>query len=170
MKKLLFVIFVFVGILNAKDYNYYTTDVAPVNNDLYKKECASCHFAYQPGLLPSSSWQHIMDNLENHYGSNASLDENDARKILAYLLENSSEKSNYKRSIKITNSLQNGVVYTSLTQIPYLQKKHRKIPKHLIEQKEVGSLARCSACHKQADKGIYNDEDVYIPNYGRMND
>ncbi|MFQ5489045.1 MAG: cytochrome C, partial [Gammaproteobacteria bacterium] len=25
-------------------------DVAPVNNDLYDRECGACHFAYQPGL------------------------------------------------------------------------------------------------------------------------
>ena len=30
---------------------------APANNPLYQKECASCHFAYQPALLPKTSWQ-----------------------------------------------------------------------------------------------------------------
>ena len=30
-------------------------EVAPVSNELYKKECASCHFGYQPGLLPKAS-------------------------------------------------------------------------------------------------------------------
>ncbi|MCW9089130.1 MAG: diheme cytochrome c, partial [Gammaproteobacteria bacterium] len=28
-------------------------DVAPVKNELYQSECGSCHFAYQPGLLPA---------------------------------------------------------------------------------------------------------------------
>ena len=32
-------------------------EVKAVDNVLYKKECASCHFGYQPGLLPSASWQ-----------------------------------------------------------------------------------------------------------------
>ncbi len=32
-------------------------DVAPVKNALYLEECGACHFAYQPGLLPSRSWK-----------------------------------------------------------------------------------------------------------------
>ena len=170
MKKIILLFFCVLA-LDAKDHmRYYGSDFAPVNNELYKKECASCHFAYQPGLLPSSSWKYIMSNLENHYGSDASLDEADANKILEYLVANASERANYKKSMKITRSLQSGVVYTSLTQIPYLQRKHRKIPQNLIQQKEVKSLARCTACHKEAENGIYDDKTVFIPNYGRFDD
>ena len=73
-------------------------------------------------------------------------------------------------SVKITRSLQQGTLYTSLTQIPYLQKKHRKIDKNLINQKEVRSLARCAACHKDAEKGEFSKRTVYIPNYGAWRD
>ena len=52
-------------------------EIAPVDNALYKKECASCHFGYQPGLLPAQSWSYIMQNLEKHYGVDASIDEQD---------------------------------------------------------------------------------------------
>lgn len=40
----------------------------------YKAECAACHTAYPPGLLPAVSWQRIMNGLDHHYGVDASLD------------------------------------------------------------------------------------------------
>ena len=40
----------------------------------YQQECAACHVAYPPGMLPKTSWQHLMDNLPRHYGTDASLD------------------------------------------------------------------------------------------------
>lgn len=141
--------------------------VAVVENALYTKECASCHFGYQAGLLPSESWRYMMDNLSNHYGTDASIDDEHTRSSLRdFLVANASETSNYKRSVRITRSLQNGVLYKSLTEIPYLQRKHRKIDKYLIEQKEVRSLARCVACHREAEKGEYNKRTVDIPNFG----
>ena len=165
---------VFALNLNAKSYGYGkgygkgygSRGVANPQNALYEKECASCHFGYQPGLLPSASWRYVMGNLANHYGTDASIDEAERAQIEAFLLQNASETSNYKRSVKITNSLQPGTLYTSLTQIPYLQKKHRKIEQNLINQKEVRSLARCAACHREAKNGEYNDKTVNIPNYG----
>ncbi|WP_419261731.1 cytochrome C [Campylobacter fetus] len=143
-------------------------EVRPVDNDLYKKECASCHFGYQPGLMSSKSWIWIMQNLENHYGSDANIDEQSSKDILAYLLSNASEKAlMYKRSVKLTKSMQNGVLYKSITEIPYHIKKHKKLEKWMINQKEVKTLSNCSACHKYADKGMYGKKGIDIPNYGQ---
>ncbi len=46
--------------------------LAPVNNDTFKQECGVCHFAYQPGLLPSGSWEKILSNLPSHFGEEVS--------------------------------------------------------------------------------------------------
>ena len=40
----------------------------------YRQECSACHVAYPPGMLPAASWQRVMGNLQNHYGTDASLD------------------------------------------------------------------------------------------------
>ena len=40
----------------------------------YQQECAACHLAYPPGLLPAASWQRLMSNLPRHFGTDASLD------------------------------------------------------------------------------------------------
>lgn len=146
-------------------------DVAPINDPLYKKECMSCHMGYQAGLLPSKSWHYIMNNLENHFGVDASLDTSEKEKILKYVTQNASENApQYKRSAKITASLDNSTIYKSISEIPYIIQKHRKIDKKLITQKDVGGLSKCMACHTTVDKGSYSDNYIKIPNYGKWDD
>lgn len=146
-------------------------EVKPVNNELYKKECASCHFGYQPGLLPKASWEHIFATLDKHYGVDASLDEKDANALKQYALANSSESAmEYKRSAKLTKSLEPGVLYTSITQIPYHKHKHEDLKPWMWEQKEVRTLANCSACHKKASDGVFGKKSIDIPNYGAWRD
>ena len=48
-----------------------------------------------------------------------------------------------------------------------IKRKHKEIRKDLITQKEVKGLFNCTACHKNAQKGVFSDEDVDIPNYGK---
>lgn len=146
-------------------------EVAPVTNELYKKECASCHFGYQPGLLPKASWEHIMSTLDKHYGVDASLEPSDVKALNEYILPNSAEfAQGYKRSAKITKSLRQGELYTSITQIPYIKKKHEDLKLWMIEQKEVRTQANCSACHKKANDGVFSKKTVDIPNYGPWRD
>src|SRR5574344_1429256 len=141
--------------------------IKPVDNTIYEKECGNCHFAYPAGLLPSSSWNKMMSNLDKHFGDDATVDEETFQTLVSYLNENSAEKSmNYKRSRKIVENL-NGTIPDSISKIPYIKKKHKEIKENVITQKEVKGLFNCTACHKNAEKGIFSEEDVNIPNYGK---
>ena len=71
MKKWIFFFF-FSCCLYAENLK---ASVVLVNNEVYKKECGSCHFAYPAGLLPSNAWNKMMENLSNHFGDDASVDE-----------------------------------------------------------------------------------------------
>lgn len=172
MKKLILLSLLVAGSLYAGLLDFVEKrGVAPVSNKFYVKECASCHFAYQPGLLPSRSWVKVMKGLDNHFGTDASLEIEDNKKILNYLVENSAEKfRNYKRSQRINDSIAKDKTPIAITKTPYFVKKHREIQNKLIVQKEVGSLANCIACHTTADKGLYGERDIKIPNYGKWDD
>ena len=166
--KYLIVLTTLVGSLFAQNP---TTDVAPVDNQLYIKECGSCHFAYQPGLLPSSSWNKIMSNLGNHYNNDASISATNLQTLTKYLNDNSAEKNmQYKRSNKIVSSLASGQIPDSISTTPYIIKKHSEIRKNLITQPEVKGLFNCIACHKTADKGNYGEKDINIPHFGKWED
>ena len=146
-------------------------DVAPVNSPLYRQDCGSCHFAYQPGLLPKNSWQTIMVSLEDHFGDNAELDAQTQEKILDYLLLNSADESNYKRSKRIVGSLKEGKIPLRISDTPYFKHKHDEIPtRHVVNNEGVGSYSRCAACHRRAESGSYNEDEVNIPGVGRWDD
>lgn len=136
--------------------------LTPVNNPTYKEECGGCHFAYQPELLPSGSWDKILAGLEDHFGEFIELDP-DSKKIMAeYLKANAADHSSAKRAVKIMRSLGNRTPL-KITQIPYIQQKHHEVSPKVLARDSIGSLSNCSACHTTAEKGIYEDDYVEIP-------
>ena len=138
---------------------------------IYQKECGSCHMAYQPQFLPSRSWNKMMQNLENHFDVDASLNANDNKIILSYLQTNAGDgQAANKHFARMSNSVAKNETPFRISQTPYFMREHRGIPKRLIEQKEVKSLANCSACHTTANQGNYSERAIKIPNYGRWED
>ena len=146
--------------------------VAPVTNQSYKDECGSCHFAYQPGLLPEQSWRKIMTSLDNHFGDNAELGSDANRKILNYLVENSADKVDFRRSRRIMRSLaKSSQAPMRITEIPYIRHQHNEIPQRMIAgNKKVVSLSHCDACHQNLQTGIFNERHIRIPGYGKWDD
>jgi hypothetical protein len=136
--------------------------LSPVNNATYEENCGSCHFAYQPGLLPSGSWNKILSGLEDHFGETVELDSDVKRIIKDYLSVNASERSSSKRARKIMECL-GSETPLRITEIPYIQKKHHEISLDILKRESIGSLSNCSACHTTAVSGIYDDDDVVIP-------
>jgi len=141
--------------------------VKPVNNPMYLSECGSCHFPYQPGLLPARSWSRVMDGLDNHFGENAELPTEDNRAIRDYLLNNSADGSQYKRSVKIMNSLRSGDTPLRISETPYFIKKHDELTVDMVKNNpKVGSFSKCEACHTQAASGSFSEREIQIPNFG----
>lgn len=173
MKKTVIVlVFTAIGLLADSYFGFGAKrGVAPVTDKFYQSECASCHFAYQPGLLPERSWRKLMGGLSDHFGTDASLEPADNKRILKYLVDNSAEKfTQYKRSRKINASIAKDQTPIAVTKTRYFIRKHHELPKRVIVQKEVGGLANCMACHTTADKGVYSERAIKIPNYGRWED
>jgi len=136
--------------------------LTPVDNPTYMEACGGCHFAYQPELLPSGSWGKILSGLEDHYGEVIELDPNSKREIAQYLKTNAAEYSSAKRAVKIMRSLGNRTPQR-ITEIPYIQEKHHDVSQKVLTRESIGSLSNCSACHRTASKGVYEDDYVVIP-------
>jgi mono/diheme cytochrome c family protein len=51
----------------------------------YQQECAACHIAYPAGMLPKVSWRRLMNNLPNHFGTDASMDAASVQQISQWL-------------------------------------------------------------------------------------
>jgi nitrate/TMAO reductase-like tetraheme cytochrome c subunit len=138
---------------------------------LYIQECASCHMAYQAEFLPKRSWVKLMDNLSNHFKTDASLEQADLDKIKNYLVSNASDsKRSYGEMAEFANSISKNSTPIAISEIPKFKREHRKIPERFVTQKEVRTFANCTACHTDATQGTYRERNIKIPNYGRWDD
>ncbi|MDD2829912.1 MAG: diheme cytochrome c [Sulfuricurvum sp.] len=124
---------------------------------LYTKECGACHMAYQPQVLPKRSWEKTMKMLDNHFGSDATLDPQDHKTIQNYLVSHAS-KNDQMSDIK-------GNIALRISETPYFIREHREVSKKMVTQPAVKSFANCNACHTQATNGSYREREVRIPNY-----
>jgi mono/diheme cytochrome c family protein len=122
---------------------------------LYQKECAACHLAYPPGLLPASSWQRLMGSLQQHFGTDASLDASSTREIGTWLQVNA---GTYKR-------VNEAPPQDRITMSAWFLRKHneREVPIAVWSRPAVGRASNCVACHSQAAQGGFSEHDIRIP-------
>lgn len=154
-----------------REYRQQSIGVSSVSTPLYKEECGSCHMAYPPGLLPATSWEKIMTHLDNHFDDNAELDAYTYKSISTFLTNNSADKSSYRRSKKIINSLVNSDQPIRITETPYFKHEHDEIPRKMVnDNKQVNSFSNCNACHANAEQGLFDEHSIHIPGYGHWDD
>ncbi len=134
-----------------------------ISNATYQKECSACHMAYQPELLPERSWRKIMDNLENHFGDNAGLDDATRKEILDYMVKHSAERSPAEISKEILASIPSGATPMRITETKFFTHEHREINPSVFRRKSIGTSSNCNACHTTASEGNYEEDGVKIP-------
>lgn len=127
----------------------------------YKEECGSCHVAYPPELMSQASWRAVMRGLDQHFGSDASLDAAKANEIGAYLEANAARRDKYA-----TFDAQ-GQPLLRLTDGAWFRRKHRDghdgITVAVWKLQSVKTAANCVACHRGAERGDYSEGDIRIP-------
>lgn len=107
-------------------------------NDAWRQECSICHMAYLPKMLSANNWRQIMQGLDRHFGSNASLETRVRDEITAYLVAHASSDSNGMYSaetLRISNT-------------PWFLTGHGLNASRFWGKRQVGSAANCTACHK----------------------
>lgn len=137
-------------------------NLKPVVNPTYADQCGACHFAYQPELLPAGSWQKILDGSDDHFGESVDLEADAMVEIADYLASNAADSSPSELARKIMRCLA-GQTPMRITDVPCFRREHHEISPRVINRKSVGSLSNCIACHRTAEKGIYDDDEVSIP-------
>lgn len=119
----------------------------------YQQECAACHVAYPPGMLPAASWRRVMGNLKNHYGTDASLDAATVKDLSVWL---DTHAGTYKRVTQEPPQ-------DRITRSAWFIRKHDEVAPATWKLPAVKSAANCIACHTRADQGEFNERDIRIP-------
>jgi mono/diheme cytochrome c family protein len=118
----------------------------------YTQECAACHVAYPPRMLPAQSWRRIMSGLDRHYGTDAALDKSRAREISAWLQTNAATRAS------ATPPPQDRI-----TRSTWFEREHRNLDASVWKLPSVKSAANCSACHTGAEQGQFDDDNLRVP-------
>ncbi len=137
-----------------------------VANAAWQAECASCHMAYPPGLLPARSWQSMMGALDRHFGENAALDAATQGAITEFLVANAADRNGSRRSGKIAASIPAQSTPLRISETPYIRAKHDEIAPGIWLRPRVGGRANCGACHGGVQSGDFSERNVTIPPAG----
>jgi cytochrome b len=143
--------------LEARPNPAWTLLQAPIS---YESECSDCHALYHPSLRSSANWASVMDNLSDHFGEDASLNETSRLEIKKFLMENDASTFDTEVSHRIGRAADETL---RMTDTKYWKKRHHDIDDALFKSKEVGSKINCTKCHKDAVIGRFDDENIQIP-------
>jgi hypothetical protein len=119
----------------------------------YKAECAACHVAFPPDMLPAASWQRLMSNLPKHFGTDASLEPALLKELSAWLSANAAPQA---RSAATPAE-------DRITRSSWFGRQHDEVPAATWKRPSVKRASNCAACHTRADQGDFNERDIRIP-------
>lgn len=119
----------------------------------YTQECATCHTGYAPGMLPARSWQRIMNGLDKHYGTDASLDAATVRQISGWLQTHAGT----------TQRVAEAPPEDRITRSTWFVREHDEVAPAVWKLPSVKSAAHCTACHTGADQGDYSERTLQAP-------
>lgn len=122
------------------------------NHPAWQEECSSCHIAYPPQMLPARSWRAIMDGLDQHFGTDASLDAQTAADITAFLEHNAG-----RERLSSTPPL------LRISETRWFVHEHDEVPARIWQNEQVKSPSNCAACHVNAGQGDYSERGIRIP-------
>ncbi len=150
---------VWVGIwLSAKPP--FGVPAAPPNAT-YADECAACHMAYPPSLLPAKNWGTLMAQLDDHFGEDASLNATTTDEITTWLFENASDSVDSKPAHVFSRS--NPASPLAITETPFWKNTHRTIPDEIFASPPIYDNGNCAACHSDADSAAFYPANISIP-------
>lgn len=126
-------------------------------NVAFEEECTSCHIAYPPQMLDAHSWQHMMNSLATHFGTDASIDDKRRTAIADFLARHSGGRKTGRTVDARGNPL------LRITETARFERKHREITAATWKRASIKSPANCAACHAQAAAGDYSERSIIIP-------
>lgn len=128
--------------------------MSPVTHPATLSECSACHMAFPAGFLPARSWVEIMSTLDNHFGENAGLDAATQAEIQAYLVANAADAGG--RSSRLLRGVDPASTPLRISEMQWWKGEHS----HEVSARDwerAKSPANCVACHRDAERGYFED-------------
>jgi hypothetical protein len=155
MKSLIFIIAMLLSLTSwAEGFRAQATYPA-----VYKNECGSCHDPFPPGLLNKSDWGRVMQNLDRHYGTDASIDNaKTAATLASWLGQNAGHRAD------------TGTNPPRFTATHWFKREHREVPPEGLKKLGINTPTYCTGCHLGAAQGRYGENEIRVPGQNRRNE
>lgn len=122
-----------------------------------REECGSCHVPYPAKLLPAASWQKLMGDLGNHFGTDATLGDAATTKLITdFLVANAG-------SAQRISSTKGAAVPLRITETRWFVREHDEVRADVWKRPSIKSAANCGACHQGAADGNFGEHSIRIP-------
>ena len=122
-------------------------------NAAWSGECGGCHLPYPPQLLPAGSWRALMQGLDQHFGTDASVDPKTAATIGAFLEANAGRERSGKPEAAVLR----------ITATRWFGHEHSGKAAATWKAGWIKSPADCAACHRQAANGDFGERTLRLP-------
>jgi hypothetical protein len=139
----------FLAVASHRPADAATTD----DRAVLQSECGSCHVAYPAKFLPPAAWSQVLGRLDRHYGVDASLDEDSIAAVSRQLHAPRVSGAEVARTAPLPR----------ITTSAWFRKEHDEVRADAWRRTAVKGAANCDACHQDAARGDFEEDNVRIP-------
>jgi hypothetical protein len=125
---------------------------------VYVEECGGCHVAYPARFLGAASWEAVLAGLEQHFGTDASLDPQALAAVRAHLAAGARSR----------DTSAEGKPLLRISETAWFRHEHPKPGAAVWAHPDVRSPANCGGCHREAEAGDYRERTLRVPKKGAV--
>jgi cytochrome b len=123
-------------------------------------ECASCHLAYAPALMPLRSWRRTLDEQDRHFGEDLALDEPAIEELMA--AATAAAPSSWA-AWKLRRTTPADASPLRISELPYWREAHDALGPEMFRPPASNGVHDCEACHRDAGSGIFHPRMIRMP-------
>lgn len=122
--------------------------------EAWRSECASCHLAYPPELLPARSWLRMLSEQDRHFGEDLGLADDTLEALRGAAA--GAEAGSRWAGLALRASVPAGQAPQRITETAFWQERHHRVEPERFKSEAVTGRHDCEACHRDAQSAIFS--------------
>jgi cytochrome b len=132
--------------------------------EAWRSECASCHLAYPPELLPARSWLRMLGEQGRHFGEDLGLSDDTLEALRGAAAQ--AESGSRWAGVALRASVPAGQAPQRITETAFWQARHHRVEPGRFKSEAVTGRHDCEACHRDALSAIFSPRQFRNPKRG----
>jgi cytochrome b len=125
----------------------------------WQSECASCHIAYHPSLLPARSWRRVFAEQHAHFGEDLALEDDTLQGLEAFAIAHSADALESPVAWKMATLTPAAAAPDRVSETPYWRERHARFEPQTWKRVAASD---CGACHRDAERGTFSPAEIHV--------